>query len=142
MIKVGITGSKGFVGYHLYHTLALNKEEFSLIEFNRNYFNDIKNLDSFVTSCDVIIHLAALNRHNDFEYIYNTNISLVKILVDSLQRTSSKAHLIISSSTQENLDNLYGKSKREGRLMLSDWANQSGGRLTGFIIPKVQTLDW
>jgi UDP-2-acetamido-2,6-beta-L-arabino-hexul-4-ose reductase len=137
MIKVGITGSKGFVGYHLYQTLSLQKDEFSLIEFDRSFFDDNQKLDAFVSSCDVIVHLAALNRHNDPQVIYETNTALVKNLVASLERTSSKAHVIISSSTQEERDNLYGKSKKEGRLMLSEWANQSGGRLTGLIIPNV-----
>ncbi len=137
MIKVGITGSQGFVGYHLYQTLNLLKEEFSLINFERSYFEDFLNLDSFVASCDVIVHLAALNRHNDSELIYHTNVSLVNKLIVSLKRTGSKAHLIISSSTQEERDNSYGKSKKEGRLLLSKWANQSGGSLTGLIIPNV-----
>ena len=137
MIKVGITGSKGFVGYHLYQTLALHKDEFSLIEFDRIFFDDNQILDAFVSSCDVIVHLAALNRHNDPQFIYETNSSLVKSLVASLKRTASKAHLIISSSTQEERDNLYGKSKKEGRLLLSEWANQSGGSLSGLVIPNV-----
>jgi UDP-2-acetamido-2,6-beta-L-arabino-hexul-4-ose reductase len=137
MIRVGITGSKGFIGYHLYQTLALHKKEFTLIEFNRNFFDDDRTLDEFVSSCDVIVHLAALNRHNDPEFLYEINKSLVKNIVDSLERTFSKAHLIISSSTQEERDNLYGKSKKEGRLILSEWANKSGGSLTGLIIPNV-----
>jgi len=137
MIKVGITGSKGFIGYHLYQTLALQKDEFSLIEFDRSFFDDNQTLDAFVSSCDVIVHLAALNRHNDPQLIYETNILLVKSLVASLKRTASKAHLIISSSTQEERDNLYGKSKKESRLLLSEWANQSGGSLSGLVIPNV-----
>jgi UDP-2-acetamido-2,6-beta-L-arabino-hexul-4-ose reductase len=137
MIRVGITGSKGFIGYHLCQTLALHKQKFDLVQFERSFFDDNQSLDEFVYSCDVIVHLAALNRHNNPEFIYETNTSLVKNLIDSLIRTGSKAHLIISSSTQEERDNLYGKSKKEGRLMLSEWANQSGGRLTGLIIPNV-----
>ncbi|MDP2420252.1 NAD-dependent epimerase/dehydratase family protein [Sediminibacterium sp.] len=137
MRKVGITGSNGFVGYHLYQTLSLYKEAFFLVEFDRSFFDNNQNLDSFVSSCDVIVHLAALNRHNDSELIYQTNISLVKKLVAALERTDSKAHLIISSSTQEQRDNFYGKSKKDGRLLLSNWAKQSGGRFTGLIIPNV-----
>jgi UDP-2-acetamido-2,6-beta-L-arabino-hexul-4-ose reductase len=137
MIRVGITGNKGFIGYHLYQTIALHKQEFTLVQFERSFFDDNQSFDEFVSSCDVIVHLAALNRHSDPELIYETNISLVKKLVASLERTTSKAHLIISSSTQEDRDNLYGKSKKEGRLMLSEWSNQSGGRLTGLIIPNV-----
>ncbi len=137
MIKIGITGSNGFVGYHLYQTIHLLKDEFLLRNFERSFFEDNYKLDSFVASCDVIVHLAALNRHNDLELIYNTNVSLVNKLVQSLERTASKAHIIISSSTQEERDNLYGKSKKEGRLLFSSWANQSGGRLSGLIIPNV-----
>ena len=137
MINVGITGSNGFVGYHLYQTLALHKQEFTLIDFDRSFFDDNRSLDEFVSSCDVIVHLAAINRHNDPQYIYQTNTSLVKNLIASLERTASKSHLIISSSSQEERDNLYGNSKKEGRLLLSEWANQSGGRLSGLIIPNV-----
>lgn len=137
MRKVGVTGCKGFIGNHLYQTLALHKDDFSLIEFHRSFFQEQNKLDAFVASCDVIVHLAALNRHNDPQFIYETNTLLVKSLIASLKRTGSKAHLIISSSTQEERDNLYGKSKKEGRLLLSEWANQSGGRLSGLVIPNV-----
>jgi UDP-2-acetamido-2,6-beta-L-arabino-hexul-4-ose reductase len=137
MIKVGITGSNGFVGYHLSQTLALQKDTFSLVDFDRSFFQDHNKLDAFVSSCDVIVHLAALNRHNDPELIYETNTLLVKSLVASLKRTAKKAHLIISSSTQEERDNLYGKSKKESRLLLSEWANQCGGSLSGLVIPNV-----
>ena len=137
MIRVGITGSNGFVGYHLYQTIALLKEEFTLIEFERNFFEDNQVLDSFVSSCDIIVHLAALNRHNEAQVIYDINTTLVKKLISSLERTNSKPHLIISSSTQEERDNLYGKSKKEGRLLFSEWANKNGGRLSGLIIPNV-----
>ena len=137
MLKIGITGNQGFVGYHLFQTLALQKEEFSLIRFERNFFEDDHALDNFVSNCDVIVHLAALNRHNQEQVIYDTNTALVKKLIASLERSKNKPHLIISSSTQEERDNLYGKSKKEGRLLLSDWANKNGGRLSGLIIPNV-----
>ena len=137
MTRIGITGNNGFVGYHLYQTIALQKEEFTLIEFERNFFENDQTLDSFVSSCDVIVHLAALNRHNESQVIYDTNTTLVIKLIASLIRTNSKPHLIISSSTQEDRDNLYGKSKKEGRLLLSEWANKNGGRLSGLIIPNV-----
>ena len=137
MIKVGVTGGSGFIGYHLCQTLNLFKEEFTLVEFEKSFFNEKLKLDAFVSSCDVIIHLAALNRHNEPEVIYETNVSLVNNLVRALERTDSKAHLIISSSTQEERENLYGKSKKEGRKLLSDWANRHNGRLSGLIIPNV-----
>ena len=137
MKKIGITGQHGFVGYHLYHTISLSKEEFELVDFERSFFDNKKLLDEFVSQCDVIVHLAALNRHNDPEVIYQTNTGLVQQLIASLERTASKAHILISSSTQEERDNLYGKSKKECRLVFADWASKSGGTFTGLIIPNV-----
>lgn len=137
MKKIGITGQNGFVGYHLYQTIKLSSEEFSLVEFDRSFFEDEVKLDAFVLECDVIVHLAALNRHNDPELIYHMNTGLVKSLIASLERTKSNCHVVISSSTQEERDNLYGKSKREGRLMLSEWANKTAGTFTGMVIPNV-----
>jgi UDP-2-acetamido-2,6-beta-L-arabino-hexul-4-ose reductase len=137
MIRVGITGVNGFIGFHLRQTLKLYNDDFSLIEFEKSNFNDPLKIDGFVSSCDVIVHLAALNRHNEPQFIYETNINLVKNLIESLNRTGSKAHVIISSSTQEDRDSLYGKSKKDGRMLLSGWANQNDGKLTGLIIPNV-----
>lgn len=137
MKKVGITGQNGFVGSHLYNTLGLKPEEFQRIEFKKEYFEQPEELDKFVQDCDAIIHLAAMNRHPDPEVIYHQNIDLVKKLVSSLERTKSKAHLLFSSSSQEERDNLYGKSKKEGRSLLADWAKKNEGKFTGMIIPNV-----
>lgn len=137
MKTIGITGQHGFVGYHLYQSIKLLSNEFRIIEFDRRFFDDELLLDEFVVKCDIIVHLAALNRHSDINEIYATNVSLVTKLVDALERTRSTPHVIISSSIQEEKDNLYGKSKREGRLLLSKWASSSGGKLTGLIIPNV-----
>lgn len=137
MLKVGITGQKGFVGTHLFNTLGLQPEVFERVVFERAYFENNDTLDAFVSQCDVIIHLAALNRHNEPEVIYDTNLNLVELLVASLERTSSTAHVLISSSSQEERDNLYGKSKKEGRELLANWATHNGTNFTGLIIPNV-----
>ncbi len=137
MIRVGITGQAGFVGQHLYNTLKLSTDTFECIPFKKEYFNDADLMDEFVSHCDVIIHLAAMNRHADANYIYDTNIDLVKNLIASLNRTNAKPHVLFSSSTQEEKDNLYGRSKKEGRELLSAWANTNGGRFTALVIPNV-----
>lgn len=137
MKKIGITGQNGFVGSHLFNTLGLNPEAYERVKFENEYFENSKKLDEFVKNCDVIVHLAAMNRHPDPETIYFENVKLVTKLVDSLIRTASNAHVVFSSSSQEERDNLYGKSKKEGRRLLSEWANNFGGKFTGLIIPNV-----
>ena len=136
-LKIGITGQNGFVGRHLYNTIGLTPEKFGQVEFKKEYFEDETALDNFTRQCDVIVHLAAMNRHENDQVIYETNVNLVKNLIASLERTGSKAHVLISSSTQEERDNLYGKSKKEGRDALTAWAEANEGKLTGLIIPNV-----
>ncbi len=83
-MKIGITGQNGFVGKHLYNSLGLYPDEFVKVPFDKNYFNDEEELDRFVKSCDVIVHLAAMNRHESEQFIYDTNVGLVDKLVASL----------------------------------------------------------
>ena len=137
MLKIGITGQAGFIGKHIYNTLGLTPEKFERIAFKKEYFDDENDLDVFVSSCDVIIHLAAMNRHNDANIIYNTNLALVQKLIASLERTNSKPHILFSSSTQEEKDNLYGKSKKEGRELFVNWATKNQAKFTGLVIPNV-----
>lgn len=136
-LKIGITGQNGFVGNHLYNTLGLFPDKFENVPFKKEYFLDDKELDIFVASCDVIVHLAAMNRHPDPKVIYDINLDLVSKLIGALDRTNSKAHILFSSSSQEDKDNLYGQSKKEGRVLFQDWAERSGGKFTGMIIPNV-----
>lgn len=137
MIKIGITGQKGFMGYHLYNTIGLLTDQYICIPFEKEFFEDEAKLEKFVAGCDVIIHLAAMNRHNDPEVIYETNISLVKKLIAAMEKTNSKPHVLFSSSSQEERDNSYGKSKKEGRLLFEKWAALNKTKFTGLIIPNV-----
>ena len=63
LITVGITGQGGFMGTHLYNFLGTKSEEIERVNFQRNYFEDEVKLQNFVKSCDVIVHIAAMNRH-------------------------------------------------------------------------------
>lgn len=137
MIKIGITGQSGFVGTHLYNTFGLSPDKYERIPFKDEFFSDSKKLEEFVNECDVIVHLAAMNRHNDPEVIYQTNISLVKQLIVACETTQSTPHILFSSSTQEERDNLYGKSKKDGRKLFEKWADNNNAKFTGFVIPNV-----
>lgn len=137
MLKIGITGQAGFVGTHLYNTLGLYPEKYLRIPFEDVFFTEKEKLNGFVQSCDVIVHLAAMNRHNDPEVIYRTNIGLVNQLIEACESTNSRPHILFSSSTQEERDNLYGKSKKEGRRIIERWAERNNAKFTGLIIPNV-----
>jgi len=137
LIRVGITGQGGFMGSHLYNFLGTKSTEIKQISFKTNYFEDEVKLQNFVKSCDVIVHTAAMNRHQDEQVLYNTNVGLVHKLVNACEVTKSSPKIIFSSSTQEDKDNLYGKSKRDGRKYFEAWAANNNGHITSLIIPNV-----
>lgn len=129
MVKVGITGQSGFIGTHLYNYLGT--KDITRIPFKREYFYNGK-LDDFVKSCDVIVHLAAINRNNDQNSLYQTNIELIVKLQDAINKAKSKPHIIFASSTQENQDNAYGKSKKDGRKLFEKYS-----KFTNLLIPNI-----
>ncbi|KAA6347109.1 UDP-2-acetamido-2 6-beta-L-arabino-hexul-4-ose reductase [termite gut metagenome] len=137
MIRVGITGQAGFVGTHLYNVLGLTPDLYEHISFEDAYFEDFSLLRSFVKQCDVIVHLAAMNRYENQQVIYDTNIELVIKLIQAMESEAVKPHVLFSSSTQETLENLYGQSKQKGRQLLEEWANRNAAGFTGLVIPNV-----
>ena len=136
MKKIGITGQAGFVGNHLYNTLQLD-DTITLIPFERSFFGNKELLSNFVAECDVIVHLAAMNRHEDANVIYETNLDLISQLIEACKTKDVKPHIIFSSSSQEEKDNLYGLSKKEGKEKFMQWAQEVGGKFTSLTIPNV-----
>jgi UDP-2-acetamido-2,6-beta-L-arabino-hexul-4-ose reductase len=136
-IKIGITGQAGFVGTHLYNELGLEPFKYERVPFEDIFFSSNELLCAFVKQCDVIVHLAAVNRHLDSDELYRINVELVNSLINALNKENVKPHVIFSSSTQESLDNPYGKSKLEGRRLFEKWAGEQQASFTGMVIPNV-----
>jgi len=137
MIKVGITGQPGFVGTYLFNSLGLYPNEFERIPFEDDFFLNETSLRSFVKQCDVIVHLAAMNRHPDPQVIYETNLKLVNQLIGAMEAENVTPYVLFSSSTQEEKENEYGKSKLEGRTLLEQWAKRNKAAFTGMVVPNV-----
>ncbi len=137
LIRVGITGQEGFMGSHLYNFLGTKKEQVEVVDYHISYFKDSEKLADFVSKCDVVVHIAAMNRHEDQQFIYNTNVKLVQQLIDACNEAFVQPKIIFTSSTQEERDNLYGKSKRDGRILLEKWAKKCDASVISFVIPNV-----
>ena len=136
-LKVGITGQSGFIGSHLYQRLKLSCDNYEVVNFSRDFFKNTARLSEWLSHCDVVVHLAAINRHDDLSYLYEVNLLLVNKLVEALNSIEKKPKLIFSSSTHESIDNLYGQSKKDGNLNFLKWAANNDSSYTGLIIPNV-----
>jgi UDP-2-acetamido-2,6-beta-L-arabino-hexul-4-ose reductase len=137
MINIGVTGANGFIGQHLCNFLSLDKTSYSLVYFSRDWFYSDTLLDDFVSKCDVIIHLAGVNRHESDEFIYETNIKIAEKLIASFSRTLYNGTLLFSSSIQEERNNVFGNSKKIARQLLSNWSKENGIKFKGLLIPNV-----
>ena len=137
MIKVGITGQSGFVGSNLFNYLAQSPQKIHLVNFEDSFFSNKNLLNKFISQCDAIVHLAALSRHNEEGLVYDTNISLVKMLVSGLIECNATPHILFASSIQENNCSEYGKSKYDGRKLLENWATLSGACFTSMVFPNI-----
>jgi UDP-2-acetamido-2,6-beta-L-arabino-hexul-4-ose reductase len=135
ILKVGITGAVGFIGTHLTNFLK-NSEKIEVVPFEDEYFKDISKLKDFISKCDVLIHLAAMNRGDENE-IYAVNVDLVKTLVNTLTETGARPFILFASSTQIDFDNPYGRSKKEGGEIFKKWALENNAKLAILIIPNV-----
>ena len=136
-MKIGITGQNGFIGYHLTQTIKYKHSDYTLVPFQKSFFEMKSLLAAFVSTCDVIVHLAGVNRAETDEEVYGANIKLNTAIKKALIDANFKGHLLFASSSQENGDSLYGKAKKESRVLLEDTINTLGGKFTGLIIPNV-----
>jgi UDP-2-acetamido-2,6-beta-L-arabino-hexul-4-ose reductase len=136
-LRIGITGQNGFIGYHLTQTIKYKHSDYTLVPFQKSFFEMESLLKEFVSTCDVIVHLAGVNRAETDKDVYDANIKLNAVLKKALIDANFKGHLLFASSSQENGDSLYGKAKKESRVLLEDTINSLGGKFTGLIISNV-----
>lgn len=112
-MKIGITGNSGFIGRHL---TARLERDCTIVPFDKTFFESQDKMKKFADECDIIIHLAAVSRHDDGEYLYNENMRLTKALVDVL---TQKNTVFLGSTTHIEKTLPYHASKRDAAKMLA-----------------------
>ena len=136
MLKIGITGAGGFMGYHLSHNLPLSGD-IQTVPFRTEFFSDPDSMIRFVSSCDAVIHLAAISRHENQQLMYDTNMEMTRSLIRALKTLGNNPpRLIFASTTHESKDTLYHASKRDARKLFKDWAEEHEAEFTTMLIPN------
>ena len=69
-------------------------------------------LPGLVARADLVFHLAGVNRPREEREFTAGNADLTRLLCQSLHEAGRKAPLVLSSTTQAELDNPYGRSKK------------------------------
>jgi UDP-2-acetamido-2,6-beta-L-arabino-hexul-4-ose reductase len=131
-VKVLVTGSNGFVGRNLIQHLKELKDVEVVPFFRGSALADID-----LAALDFIVHLAGVNRPVNNSDFYTFNSGLTQELVEGLLAKKLKVPLIFASSTQAELDNDYGKSKKEAEDHIFRYAQISGAFVGVYRLPNV-----
>lgn len=135
MIKVGITGIDGLIGWHL-RSFLHGQEGIELRGADKPEFASPELLQKFAAGCDVIVHLAGMNRGPDAE-VAAVNVELTEKLLRACDAAGARPHLIFSSSTHIYRGTPYGNSKKKCAGLIGAWASANKTVFTNFILPNV-----
>ena len=135
MLRIGITGVKGLIGWHLRCRLHI-LDDVEIIPADRQTFQSDEALQSFVRQCDGLVHLAGMNRGDDAD-IERVNTELARRLVAALEYTGSRPHVVFASSTHIDRETAYGRSKRIAGDILKSWSERHGAPFANLILPHV-----
>jgi len=134
MKSVLITGSEGFIGKNLHASLR-SRSDMHLVSFDLH--DEPGNLESLLDKADYIFHLAGINRPKDPTEFENGNRGLTERICAHLSRTGKKTPIALASSTQAELDNPYGESKRGAEDAVFCYRAVSGADVHVFRFPNV-----
>lgn len=135
MLKVGITGMAGFVGYHLRARL-LREKNVEVLPFEDSYYETPEAFINFARQAQVIVHLAGVNR-NSPEVVYAKNIELMEKLLEYVDASGNRPKILFSSSTQIERDNEYGRGKKRAMELLEAWSGKTGAAAVSMVVPNV-----
>ncbi len=126
-MRILITGSRGFIGKNLQVRLGELKT-FEVAELTRNDSEEL--LPELIKNVDAIIHLAGENRPKDPVDFARVNSGLTEAICNAIRLAGKPIPLVLTSSTQAEQDNPYGRSKRGAELAVERLAKDTGNPVT------------
>lgn len=133
-MKVLITGANGFLGKNLIAHLG-ERKDVEVVTFTRD--NSLAQLPSMVVDSDFIFHLAGVNRPQSLEEFKTGNTDLTLALCEAIKASGKPVPVLYTSSTQADLDNPYGVSKRAAEQLIQDLHSSHGSRVEVLRLPNV-----
>lgn len=108
-MKVLVTGSNGFIAKNLILRLKELKQD-EILEYSKN--DSIDDLKNKIHTADFVFHLAGSNRPKDPTEFKTVNTDLTQKIVDFINQAGRDIPVVLTSSTQAELANPYGESKK------------------------------
>ena len=133
-MKILITGANGFIGKNLIAELR-NQGYTDLLEYDID--SDFGLLDVYTRDCQYVFHLAGVNRPENQAEFMSGNFGFTSQLLDALKKNSNKSPVLITSSTQAELKNPYGQSKRAGEELMFQYSKETEVSVFVYRLPNV-----
>lgn len=133
-MKVLITGANGFVGQNLISHLG-ERDDIQVLRFTRD--DALSSLPGLVAQVDFVFHLAGVNRPIDPQEFNTGNTDLTGALCDAVISSGRPVPVLYTSSSQAELDNPYGSSKRGAEELLLNLQSSVKAPVYIFRLPNV-----
>ncbi len=149
-MNILVTGAKGFAGRNLVENLknirdGKNKTRPNItIEeiFEYDIDSTLEQLHDYCSKADFVFNLAGVNRPTDPADFKKCNPDFAETLLETLQKHTSKAPAMVSSSIQATLagrfgTSEYGLSKKAGEELFFAYGEETGNRVMVYRFPNL-----
>lgn len=134
MRTVLVTGARGFIGRNLCWRLR-ELGQFEVVELGRD--DSEAALREAAERADFVFHLAGVNRPQDPAEFVVGNAGFTGVLCEALRSAGRAGPIVYASSTQAEVDNPYGASKRAAEDVLRAHGAATSAPVHIFRLPNV-----
>ncbi len=134
MKTVLITGADGFMGKNLIATLR-ELENVEILKYDIE--NTLDELKDFAMRADFVFHLAGVNRPVDISEFEIGNKGFTEHLLDILKENDKQTPILMTSSTQAELNNPYGQSKKSAENAVFDYGKVTNSKVFVYRLSNV-----
>ena len=150
VMKILVTGAKGFVGRNLVAQLKNIRDgkagwypvEQDITVYEYDIDSTAQELESYCSDVDFVFNLAGVNRPVNPEEFMQGNFGFASLLLDTLERQGNRCPVMLSSSIQATLtgryaDGEYGKSKKAGEELFFEYGERTGAKVLVYRFPNL-----
>ncbi len=134
MKNILVTGYNGFIGKNLVERLN-RVENINVLKFGKE--DNLNTLEVLLKKADFIYHLAGANRVEDVSEFDKVNAGLTEEMINILEKHNRIIPILFTSSTQAELDNDYGMSKKNAEETLIQYNQLYKGDIYIYRLPNV-----
>jgi len=134
-MRIAVTGSNGFLGWHARCALRARGIQ-EVVAIGRDVMANDRRMSAALQGVDAVLHLAGVNRA-DPEDLRVENLSLAQRLTFSLDQAGARPVVIYANSIQTGNGTPFGDGKQAAADHLNAWSDAGGGPVADVHLPNL-----